>query len=285
MTRPSLDVLLSDIAENPVALARFAELLLARGQREQAWTLCERAIALAPGDAEVQAIAAPIFSHQVPGYHFVMVRDTERNALYEEVLRRAIRPDSRVLDIGSGTGLFAMMAARAGATEVITCEANPAVAAVVAEVVAKNGLAESVRVVAKHSSDLEVGVDLDGPADVLVFDNVSSSMIADGVLPSMEQAVRRLMRLGATAIPAGGTVRVALAEDRDALRWRMQTVQGFDLSPFNRLASPSISDVGRVTRIWRSAANRVTSFTSISSPVDLSRRRVRSFRSRRLAVS
>ena len=93
MTRPTLDVLLPDIAENPVALARFAELLLARGQREQAWTLCERAIALAPGDAEVQAIAAPIFSHQVPGYHFVMVRDTERNALYEEVLRRAIRPD------------------------------------------------------------------------------------------------------------------------------------------------------------------------------------------------
>jgi type II protein arginine methyltransferase len=86
---------------------------------------------------------------------------------------------------------------------------------------------------------LEIGVDLDCPADVLIFDNVSSSLIADGVLPSTEQAVRRLLRPGAQIIPAKGTVHVALAEDRDPHRWRMQTVQGFDLSPFNRLAAPT----------------------------------------------
>jgi type II protein arginine methyltransferase len=39
-----------------------------------------------------------------------------------------VGPATKVLDIGTGTGLLAMMAARAGAREVVACEMNPAVA-------------------------------------------------------------------------------------------------------------------------------------------------------------
>ena len=43
---------------------------------------------------------------------------------YDAALRRAIRPGCRVLEIGTGSGLLAMMAARAGAAQVVTCERN-----------------------------------------------------------------------------------------------------------------------------------------------------------------
>ncbi len=49
-----------------------------------------------------------------PAWHFPMVADRPRNDAYDQALRRAA-PGRRVLDIGSGSGLLAMMAARAGA--------------------------------------------------------------------------------------------------------------------------------------------------------------------------
>ena len=234
----SLDSLLRLIKDKPLPMVRLAHVLLANGQFERARELCARALTLAPHSGEVHALAAEAFSYKVPTWYFPLLRDAWRHKLYEMAFRRAIQPGSRVLDIGAGTGLFAMMAARAGAAEVVTCEANVIVAEVVSEIVARNGLSDRVRVIAKHSSDLEIGADLNGPADVMIWDNLSRNLIGAGALPTVEQAVRRLVRPGARVIPAKGAVRVALAEDREAHREKMGIVEGFDLSPFNRLAVP-----------------------------------------------
>jgi type III protein arginine methyltransferase len=229
--------LLSHVANKPVAMARLACLLLAKGHGNWARELCKQAIAMAPNDAELYAIAAQVFSHKIPGWYFWMVRDHVRHVAYEKAIRRAIFPGCRVLEIGTGTGLFAMMAARAGAAEVVACERNPAIAAIAIETVARNGLADRVRVITKSSADLEIGIDLSGPADLLVWDALSDNMIGAGALPTTEQAVRRLMRPGAPAIPARGAVRIALAEAREIYPREMHTVEGFDLSAFNRLAA------------------------------------------------
>jgi SAM-dependent methyltransferase len=238
-TAATFETLLNRIADEPVPLVRLAHLILAKGGSERARELCARAVALAPGNAEVLALAAEVFSHGVPAWYFPLVQDSARNSIYESAFRRAIRPGSRVLDVGAGTGLFAMMAARAGAAQVITCESNLTVARVVSEIVARNGFDDRVRVVAKHSSDLEIGTDLDSPADVLVWDNLSTTtLIGAGALPTVEHAVRRLVRPNARVIPAKGAIRVALAEDRKAHDKQISFVEGFDLSPFNRLAFP-----------------------------------------------
>jgi len=237
-TAATLEALLSRIADKPVPMARLAAVLLEKGEREWACELCRRAVALAPGNGEVRALAAEVFSHDVPRWYFPMVSDSARHKIYEAAFRRNIRPGCCVLDIGTGTGLFAMMAARAGAGKVITCEARPAVASAVSDVVARNGLANRVCVVAKRSSDLEMGVDLDAPADVVVWDNLSNNLIGAGALPAIEQAARRLVRPGARFIPARGAIRVALAEDRETHHRRLGIVEGFDMSHFNRLASP-----------------------------------------------
>lgn len=234
----NLETLLSHVADRPVPLARLACQLLAKGQRERARELCARAIALAPDNAEVQSFSAEIFSHDVRSWYFPMVHDNVRHVAIEAALRRAIQPGCLVLEIGTGTGLLAMMAARAGAAEVITCESNPSVAAVASEIIARNGFADRVRVIVKSSADLEVGVDLPKPADVLIWDTLGSNVIGSGALPVVEHAKRRLMRLDAAIIPARGTVRIALAEDREAYLRQMHIVEGFDLSPFNRLAAP-----------------------------------------------
>ena len=232
-----LESLLSHVADQPVALARLARLLLAKGHGNQARQLCARAVAMAP-DGEVRTLAAEILSHKVPCWHWPMMQDYARNMAYDAALRRAIRPGCRVLEIGTGSGLVAMMAARAGAAQVVTCECNPAVAEVASEIIACNGFTDRIQIVAKHSADLAVGVDLDEPADVLVSEIVSNKMVGEGVLPAIEQAARRLIRADARIIPARGVVRVAFAEDRERHRHQIGIVDGFDLSRFNRLAGP-----------------------------------------------
>jgi type III protein arginine methyltransferase len=234
-----LQTLLQHVVDKPVPLARLACLLLAMGHGQRARELCARATALAPDNAEVQAISAGILSHNVGSWYFPMVRDRVRNAAMETALRRAIRPGCRVLEIGTGTALFAMMAARAGAAEVITCESDPVVAAAATEIIARNGFAGRVRVIAKSSAELELGVDFREPADVLIWDTFGSNMIGVGALSVIEHATRRLMRPGTPTIPARGTVRIALAEDRKLHLREMHIVEGFDLSPFNRLTAPS----------------------------------------------
>ena len=234
-----LIALLQQVNGNPPAMVMLARLLGGGLNREVAVDLCTRALDLDANDGEVRAIAAEVLSGGIPRWHFDIVQDAGRNNAYESALRRKIIPGCKVLEIGTGTGLLAMMAARAGAAEVITCESDPAIAMAARRIIALNGFADRVRVVTKHSTDLDVDGDLRGPADMLVSEILANDLLGEGTLPVLEHACRHLLKPGASIIPARGRVRVALAEDDDWESARMGTVAGFDLTPFNRLASPS----------------------------------------------
>lgn len=66
-----------------------------------------------------QVIPATHPTHAVPRWHFDMVLDDQRNAAYDAAIRRAVAAkraagctDILALDVGAGTGLLSMMAAR-----------------------------------------------------------------------------------------------------------------------------------------------------------------------------
>jgi len=266
MTAHTLDSLIAGAASQPRALLALARVLLAKGDGMKARELALRALETADCDPETFALAGEIMSYGVPDWHFSIVRDEIRNAAYDAALKRAIRPGMRVLDIGAGTGLLAMMAARAGAAEVISCEMNPAVAEAARNVIAKNGYADHIRVVTRHSSDLNVIDDLGGPVDLLVSEIVSNDMLGQAALPVHEQAARRLLRSGAQIIPALGIVRVALAEDRKWNHKRMTEAAGFDLTPFNRLSPRRYSiGVGEERLVLKSEAADLILFDFQSS--------------------
>lgn len=241
------DALMAAADGQPLELARLADRLADRevpkapvdAATQKARELCYRAIAAAPDDPEVATIAAGVLSESVPPWHATIILDRARNEAYEAALQAAIEPGMRVLEVGAGTGILAMMAARAGAAEVITCEANPLIAERARAIVAANGYADRVRIIGKHSSELRIGEDLSGPADVFVSEIISDALIGEGMLLVTEDVVPRLLKPGAAVIPYRGTVRVALANYGGAGTLRMGKVDGFDLSLFNRLVAPS----------------------------------------------
>lgn len=233
------DDLLNRAVVDPVAMVRLAGVLSNMGHAERAREVARRALTAAPHNAQVWNRASDILSRRVPRWHFSIVQDQARNDAYEAALKRAVTTKSKVLEIGTGSGILAMMAARAGADLVITCEAMSAVAEVAQDIIALNGCAERVRLIAKNSFDLDADEDLGGPADILVSELVSNSMLGQGVLAVIEHAARALLKPGARVIPARGRVRVALAHYDDIRPMRMGTIAGFDLTPFNRLAGNS----------------------------------------------
>lgn len=222
----------------PDAMVALARQFAAVGEQRSAIDLATRARALAGGDGEVRTLAAELLCETVPTWHFVLVRDEIRNQAYEDAIRRAVTPGCTVLEIGTGTGILAMMAARAGA-RVVTCESDPAMAAVARDVIAANGLADRIQVVNRHSSELDVLAELGGRADLLVSEIVSNDLLSEGVLPAHADAVTRLLKPGAAVIPARGRVRVALGYDRRWSDTRIEEVSGFDLSHLNRVARPN----------------------------------------------
>jgi len=245
----------------PRAMAHLARLVQENGEPERALDLCLRALSASPDDPELAALVTSIVSTTVPSWHFSLVRDAPRNHAYAAALRRAIRPGCRVLEIGTGTGLLAMMAARAGAGAVVTCEANPIVARLAQEIVAVNGYADRVSAIARPSTALDAARDLGGRADVLVSEIFSNDAVGEGALPAIEDAWRRLLSADASVIPARVRIVVALADDRLRDHRRMGVVDGFDLSYFDRAAKPSYqigADAPRLT--LRSEAATIFAF-------------------------
>jgi type III protein arginine methyltransferase len=235
--RHGFEALIARAEGNAPAMAALSRLLRTDGLKEAATGLAARALALAPDDGEVRATAGEILSADVPAWHFSIVRDAPRNDAYEDALRRAVTPGSRVLEIGTGTGLLAMMAARAGAAHVFTCEMEPAVALAARDVIARNGLAGRITVLAKRSTEVDLAA-LGERVDILVSETVSNDMLAEDPLPALEDAIARLVKPGGIVIPAHGRVRVALAHETRMEARRLGAISGFDLSSFNRLASP-----------------------------------------------
>ncbi|MEU3874908.1 MULTISPECIES: 50S ribosomal protein L11 methyltransferase [Streptomyces] len=181
---------------------------------------------------------ARIARRTVPRWHFPMLNDAERNDALVTALERVIPPGASVLDIGSGSGLLAMAAARAGARKVVTCEMNPLLAEVARQVVDAHDLSETITVIGKPSHELEVGKDLDAPVDVLVSEIVDCGLIGEGLLPSVRHAREHLMAPGAVMLPTSARLIGQLVHSEAAVKLnQVAMADAFDVSLMNALAT------------------------------------------------
>jgi tetratricopeptide (TPR) repeat protein len=198
----------------------------------------QQALRLMPQRPDRRRDLRHLYQAIVPRWHFPMLNDHERNQAFDRALRKVVRPDSIVLDVGSGSGLLAMMAARAGARHVYTCEMLKPLAVKAAEIIRLNGLAERITVISKRSDQVKVGVDLPERANLLVTETVGIGVISERILDIIGLAQEHLLTPGSPVIPCRGQVYAALIESRELVEREFvaQTV-GFDLTPFNEFSN------------------------------------------------
>lgn len=145
---------------------------------------------------------------RLPGYHLRMLQDVARNKVYESAIQWALkqRPGARVLDIGAGSGLLAFMSAAHGARRVDALEMVLPVAAMARVNAAFNAHGRAVRVWPIRSHDfpqqaLPHQEHASYQADVIVHEIFDPSMLGEGVLPAMRDAVERLASSETILIP------------------------------------------------------------------------------------
>ncbi len=196
---------------------------------------CSRAaVALDPTNERAAALYRTARSGLVDPWHIAMVNETSRNDAYDAAIRRAVTPGALVFEIGTGTGILAMMAARAGAGRVVTCEMLAPVAEKARAIIERNGYADRITVHHSHSTEMNVGVELPARASVMISEIFDSNVVGEGVLTSLEDAHLRLLEPDAKLVPQAASPMIVLAAGPLLSSMvRVDSCAGFDLSPFN----------------------------------------------------
>lgn len=210
-----------------------------RGQKYEALQILHQGEQRFPNEREITFARGRLAASAAPLWHLPMLADQSRNDAYEAAIEAVVKPGDILLEIGAGSGLLAMMAARAGAGHVYACEENPLIARIASEIITCNGFQDRVTVIAKHSSALTIGGDLPGKADILITEIFDNALIGEGALPTIGHAWRALLKDDATVIPDHATLFGALTASRH-LRgfYNAGMINGFDLSAMAILAHP-----------------------------------------------
>jgi protein arginine N-methyltransferase 1 len=148
-----------------------------------------------------------------------LISDRVRTDAYWEALRRVVTPDTVVLDIGTGCGIFACMACELGARKVYAIEPTPMVQLARA-IATANGYGDRIEFI----QDLSTAITLPEPADVVVSDLRGVIPLFEHHIPSIADARQRLLRRGGTCIPQMDVISGAIVEaenlyDRRARPW------------------------------------------------------------------
>lgn len=160
-------------------------------------------------------------------YHRTLIADKVRNAAFFEALKSVIVPGkTTVADIGAGTGLLGLMAAKLGAREVLLFE-TAEVAGVAAQVLKANK-ARNCQLFPCHSTEFQ-----NPPrVDVVVSETLGNYAFEENIVETMRDAAQRFLKDGGVLIPKRITQYVApvIANriDRELRAWS-RVGEGLDL--------------------------------------------------------
>ena len=152
----------------------------------------------------------------VNDFHYAMINDVDRNEFYNRSLRKCVTGSSVVLEIGAGSGLLSMIAAKHGAKKVFAIEANQHMCKVAQMNIEKNALQERISLVNKLSTHVVMS-DFQGFEEphVLVSEILGSLLLSESALDYVHDARDRLLCEDPVIIPASGVQYATLIESND----------------------------------------------------------------------
>lgn len=133
--------------------------------------------------------------YSIPSFG-LMIKDTGRMQPYVQALKEAIKPNSIVLDIGAGTGIFSLLACQFGAKKVYAVEPSNAIH--LAKEMAKiNGYKDKIDFI----QDLSTQIKLPEKADIIISDLRGVLPLYNTHLPSIIDARKRFLAPNGVLIP------------------------------------------------------------------------------------
>lgn len=179
-------------------------------------------------------------------HHRHLLDDSVRTSAFLRAIRETVRPGDIVADLGTGTGVLAIAARRAGAARVYAIDRSPIVR--LARTLARHNRVDGIEWI----EDDARRVVLPEPVDVILSECFGPLAIGSTMIDALASLRERYLKPGGRVIPQAVTLWLAPIDApriwQDAVGWTRPRY-GIDWSPASALASNNLYN----TRVERRA--------------------------------
>merc|ERR1712079_126178 len=173
------------------------------------------------------------------GIHEEMLKDEVRTLTYRNSMwhNKHLFKGKTVLDVGCGTGILSMFAAKAGAARVIGVDMSSIVDHA-KKIVADNGLSDTVTIVRGKVEEIELPHGIE-KVDIIISEWMGYCLFYESMLDTVLYARDKWLAEGGLMFPDRATLYITGIEDRqykdDKINW-WDDVYGFDMSSIRKVA-------------------------------------------------
>jgi len=184
------------------------------------------------------------------GIHEEMLKDEVRTLTYRNSMwhNKHLFKGKVVLDVGCGTGILSMFAAKAGAAKVIGVDMSSIVDHA-KQIVQDNGLSDTVTIIRGKVEEIQLPAGVD-KVDIIISEWMGYCLFYESMLDTVLYARDKWLAEGGLMFPDKATLYVCGIEDRqykdDKIAW-WDDVYGFDMSCIRKVAltEPLVDSVDR----------------------------------------
>ena len=180
--------------------------------------------------------------------HEEMLSDSARVDAYHRGIHRNVEPGDVVLDLGTGTGLLAFMASKAGAKKIYAVEHSDFIE-VAKEIAQHNGFT-NIEFIQANSREFTPPE----PIDVVLHEQMGDELFNENMLENLLDLRSRVLRPGGRMLPARFRLFIEPVSFHEAMRvrrfWNIELPDGIDLRAMERSMVAARFDIGRTEQIW-----------------------------------
>lgn len=148
----------------------------------------------------------------VISYHTKMLSDGARNELLFRAIKRVVNNKTHFLDVGAGSGVWAILAAKLGAKRLVAVELEEALIPMIYKHAQENGVADRIEIIQGNIDDVK----LDGRFDVIVCELFGKDAFGEGTVNSFLSLRKRFLKKGGVLIPQALEMWAVPVKDEDA---------------------------------------------------------------------
>jgi protein arginine N-methyltransferase 1 len=185
----------------------------------------------------IETLTDNFSSYNHHGIHEEMLKDEVRTRSYMNAIvqNKHLFKDKVVLDVGCGTGILSMFAAKAGAKHVIGVDMSTIIDKA-KEIVEVNGLSDKITLLQGKMEDVVLPFD---KVDIIISEWMGYFLLYESMLDTVLWARDKYLVPNGLIFPDKATIFVAGIEDGDYKDEKINfwdNVYGFDYSPLKRTA-------------------------------------------------
>ncbi|VDO40493.1 unnamed protein product, partial [Onchocerca flexuosa] len=160
------------------------------GRLLEAFDFAQEAVSGSEGLSHIYALVnlENIKSNIMDQWHWAMLNDVKRNSAYANAIELVAkwRPESRVLDIGTGTGLLTSIARRYFKHNVYCCEVDLNMCDIAEKIL-------NEAVIRKHSSEVTIEDVGSENIDVVITETMDCGLLGEGIACSLYDVQTRIL--------------------------------------------------------------------------------------------